>query len=79
MKKYWLAGALLGALTIAASASAQANPPTVVAKAPPPPVGVQKDGPFRLLLRAKVDAQHRRQQGYRADVVWENGVWWVIY
>ncbi len=76
--KYWLTGALLGAATIAAGASAQATPTTLVAQAPAPP-SVQKDGPYRLLVAAKADARHRRIQGFQADVVWENGVWWVIY
>jgi hypothetical protein len=77
--KHWLTVALVGAVLIAAGAFAQANPPTIVAQAPPPPTAAQRDGPFRLLVAAKADARHRRAQGFRADVVLENGFWWVVY
>jgi hypothetical protein len=77
--KHSLLAALLAVATIAACASAQANPPVTLAQAPPPGVPAQKDGPFRLLLAARADARHRRIQGFHADVVSENGMWWVIY
>jgi hypothetical protein len=75
----WLTAVLLGVVTFAAGASVQANPPIIVAQVPAPPAPVQKDGPFRLLLAAKADARHRRAQGFRADVVSETGVWWVVF
>jgi hypothetical protein len=74
--KHLLTAALVGIVLILGGASAQANPPAVVAQAPP---AVQKDGPYRLLLAAKADARHRRAQGFHADVVREDGVWWVVY
>lgn len=79
--KAWLATAVVVALTMAASLSAQTPAPPVVAQVPvpPPPGTVQRDGPYRLLLHAKVDARERRAHGLRADVVWENGMWWVVY
>jgi hypothetical protein len=77
--KYWLTVALLGMGSIVAAASAQTTPPTIVAQASASTVVASKDGPFRLLAVAKADARQRRAQGFRADVVLENGFWWVIY
>ncbi len=85
--KVSLTAALLGALTIAAVASAQTNPPPIVAQtlvpvpAPPPspPVITHRDGPYHLLLHARTDAASRRAHGLRADIVLENGMWWVVY
>lgn len=75
--KNWVLATVLGAVTMAGVA-ALAHPPTIAAQVTPP-AGVQKDGPFRLLLAARADAQHRRAQGFRTEVTQENGVWWVVY
>jgi hypothetical protein len=79
--KSWLTATLLVALTIVGCAAALAQPPTAVAQAPvpPPPGGVQKDGPFRLLVAARAHAKHRRGQGFRTEVVKESGMWWVVF
>jgi hypothetical protein len=70
---------VLVALTVAVGAAAQADPPPIVTPVPPPAVGVQKDGPFRLLVAARADANHRRAQGFHAEPVKENHLWWVVY
>jgi hypothetical protein len=75
--KYWLTAALLCVLAIPASTFVQVNPATLVAQAPPPPV--QKDGPFRLLVVARAHARQRQAQGFRTNIVAENGVWWVLF
>jgi hypothetical protein len=77
--RHLLTAVLLGAATLTAGACALAHPPALVAQAPPPPAGVQKDGPFRLLVRARKHAHFRRVQGFRAEVISENGFWWVVY
>jgi hypothetical protein len=75
--------------------SPPAGAPAVVYPAPapvasaqplPPPGGVYpvpapalRDGPYRVLVTAKTEARHRRLQGFKADVVNENGKWWVYY
>ena len=79
--KNTLTVAVLGIVLLSSGASTEANPPTPVAQVPgaPVPPPMQRDGPYRVLVAAKVDARHRRAQGFRADVVIENGLWWVLY
>jgi hypothetical protein len=74
-----LTALVLIALTIAVGASVQADPPPVVVPGPPPGAAVQKDGPFRLLVAARADVNHRRAQGYHAEAMKENGLWWVVF
>lgn len=80
--KIWLTAALLGGLMIAADASAQVPPP-IIAQVPPAPPSAppatQRDGPYHLLLHARVDARERRIHGLHADVVEEHGLWYVVY
>jgi hypothetical protein len=77
--KSWFTAILLVALTIVIGAPAQADGPPVVVPVPPPGAAVQRDGPFRLLVAARADANHRRSQGFHAEPVRENGLWWVVY
>jgi hypothetical protein len=75
-----LTAALLSAVTIGTGDSAQTSAPALVAQIPTPaPAGGGRDGPYSHVLRAGVDARVRRVHGFRADVVYENYMWWVIY
>jgi len=77
--KNWLMATLLGLVLITAGVSGLTNSPAIAAQVPAPPAAVQKDGPFRLLLAARAHARHRRMEGFHADVMEENGAWWVVF
>ncbi len=82
--KIWHMAALVGALAIVADASAQVPPPVVaqvqVPLPPPSPApAMQRDGPYHLLLHARIDARERKAHGLHADVVEERGLWYVVY
>jgi hypothetical protein len=77
--KACLMAILIGAAALGVSAVALADPPSTVVPVPAPPVVIQRDGPYRLLVAAKADARHRRAHGFQADIAKEAGLWWVVY
>jgi hypothetical protein len=76
--KMWLTASLVLAITIVAGVAVQADPVPPPPPIPVPAPGMIKDGPFHLLVAAKAHARHRRVQGYRTDIVVENGLWYVV-